>query len=331
MATSSVNGNANGMRSGAKTLLLLSLPLNVRILEALGEGSTGQTDLLRACGSPPQSTMRSQLARFVDAEIVEKQRRNRFPSTLEYELTPAGRELLDVAGVLERWLANGPQGPLKPASSDAKAAIRALADAWSSTILRAIAAGPRSLTQLDELISSLNYPSLERRLTALRLIELITARDSAGRGTPYGATTWLREGIAPLVAALCWERRHDQAAPPPTRVDIEATFLLALPLIRLPGDSGGACRLAVELNNGDENRRFAGVLIEIAGGSITSCVTGVRGEADAWAVGPVGAWLNAVAGGDTASMELGGDGRLARTAVEGLHQALFAQAKIHAG
>lgn len=330
MASSSVNDNGVGVRSGAQTLLLLAVPLNVRILEALRTGETGQVDLLRSCGSPAQSTLRAQLRRFVEAGIVEQRRRNRFPGALTYELTPAGRDLHELATALRNWLGRAPQGPLELGSGEAKAAIRAMADGWSSTLLRAIAGGPRSLTELDALISSLNYPSLERRLTAMRLVGLVSARDSTGRGTPYGATPWLRSGIAPLIAAMRWERNHDQAAPPPTRLDVEAVFLLALPLIRLPGDAAGTCRLAVELNNVDESRRFAGVLIEIAGGSIASCVTGVRGEADAWAVGPVGAWLAAFTAGDTASMELGGDGRLARSVVDCLQRTLFGQATVGA-
>ncbi len=45
-------------------------------------------------------------------------------------------------------------------------------------------------------ISSLSYPSLERRLAAMRLAGLIEARPGNGRGTPYAVTDWLRRGIA---------------------------------------------------------------------------------------------------------------------------------------
>ncbi len=46
-------------------------------------------------------------------------------------------------------------------------------------MLRALAAGSLSLTELDRLIGALSYPSLERRLVAMRLAGLVGARADA--------------------------------------------------------------------------------------------------------------------------------------------------------
>jgi DNA-binding HxlR family transcriptional regulator len=323
LTADTVNGSGNGARSGAQTLVLLAAPLNVLILQSLHEGPKQQSDLLRTTGAPAQSTLRTQLKRLVEAGTIEKHRRNRFPGVLEYELTPSGHELLFVVAALEGWLCQAPEGELALDSRAAKAPIKALAEGWSTTMLRALAAGPLSLTELDRIISSLSYPALERRLAALRLASLIEARESNGRGTPYAVTNWLRQGVAPLAAAARWERHHaPRTTPPIGRLDVEAAFLLTVPLLQLSADLSGTCRLAVEIPNGRE-RRAAGVMIDIEEGKITACATRLRVEADAWALGSPRGWLDAVVGRDTAQLELGGDHRLAGAVLHLLHGALF--------
>jgi len=323
LTENTVNGSRNGARSGAQTLVLLSAPINVLILQALAEGPRQQAELRRAAGAPAQTTLRAQLKRLSEIGAIEQRRRNRFPGALEYELTPAGKELLPVLDALEHWLAKSPDGPLTLGGSEAKAAIKALADGWSTTMLRALAAGPLSLTELDGVISSLSYPALERRLAAMRLAGLIAPRPGNGRGTPYAVTNLLRWGIAPLTAAVRWERRNLPLATAPLgQIDAETAFLLTVPLLRPPAEMSGSCRLAAETPNGGK-RRLAGVVVEVSRGVIGSCVTTLQGHTDAWALGSFAAWLDAVIEHDTDRLEVGGDGSLARALLDGLHEALF--------
>jgi DNA-binding HxlR family transcriptional regulator len=304
--------------------VLLATPLNVLILQALADGPKQQSELRRRAGSPAQTTLRAQLKRLIAIGAIEKHRRNRFPGVLEYELTACGQELLFVCETLEDWLGNAPDGSLTLGTGAAKAAIKALAEAWSSTMLRALAARPFSLTELDDMIGSLSYPSLERRLAALRLAGQVEARRGNGTGTPYGVTAWLRQGVAPLAAAARWERRHlPQDTSPISRLDTEAFFLLAVPLLQPPQELSGSCRMAAELPDGGQGH-LAGVIVELEsdGGEI-GCTTQLKSHADAWAVGSSAAWLNAVIEHDVDSLELGGDCQLARALIEGLHEALF--------
>lgn len=314
-------------RSGAQTLEMLASPLNCAILQGLAEGPMQQSDLRRRAGSPAQTTLRAQLQKLAQTGAIEKHRRNRFPGVLEHELTDAGRQLIEVARVTERWLAEAPDEPLALGSPGAKAALKALIAGWSSTMLRALAARPLSLTELDGLITALNYPSLERRLAAMRLVGQIEPCPGKHNGTPYAVTGWLRHGVAPLVASVQWERRHLAGLTPPiTPIDAEAAFLLALPLLRVPAELHGACRLGVEMSNGRE-RRLVGALAHVDHGRVPSCSVRLRGSADAWATGPVNAWLQAVIAADTSGLELGGDQRLARALVTGLNGALFGLAR----
>jgi DNA-binding HxlR family transcriptional regulator len=318
-----VNGSGNGARSGAQTLGLLVAPLNALILRALADGPTQQAELWRETSSPAQTTLRAQLKKLVEIGAIDKQRRNRFPGVLEYELTASGRGLLAVADALDRWLGQSPEASLQLGGNAAKAAIKALAEGWSTTMLRALAATPLSLTELDRVISSLSYPSLERRLAALRLTGQVEARASNGRGTPYAVTAWTRQGIGPLAAAARWERCHvPHNTAPLGRIDAEAVFLLTVPLLSLSEEISGSCRMAMEVP-GSDGRRLAGVVVGVERGRIESCTSRLQGTPDAWALGSATAWLEAIVDADTDRIEPGGDSRLARALLDCLHLALF--------
>jgi DNA-binding HxlR family transcriptional regulator len=312
------------VRAGGYALSLLSVPLNVHVLQALAEESRSLTDLRRAVGSPPQTTMRGHLRTLTEIGVLKRRRQSEFPGALDFELGGPGRDLLRVADILQGWLAAAPDGPIPLGSVAAKSAIKALVEGWSSTVVRAVAARPLSLTDLNRLISEHNYPSLERRLGALRLAGLIEACPGKTRGTPYTVTDWLRRGVGPLAAAARWERAYvieDTAAI--GRIDIEASFLLAVPLLSLPPEVSGACRLAVEIRSNGGEPGLAGVFVEIEEGRVRSCVCRLQGEATAWASGTPKSWMRAVDEGGTDSLEIGGDWDLATAVLGGMKRALF--------
>lgn len=318
-----VNGSGNGARSGAQTLVLLAMPLNALLLPALADGAKQQSELLEASGSPAQTTLRTQLRRLAAIGAVEKRRHNGFPGMLEYELTAAGNDLLLVLETLRGWLERAPGEPLQLGSGAARSAVKALAEGWSTTMLRTLAVGPHSLTELDRVIGALSYPSLERRLAAMRRAGQVEAVSGSSRGTPYAVTDWARRGVAPLAVAARWERRHLPAQSPPIgRIDVEAAFLLTSPLLRLEDSVSGSCRMAVEIGKG-RGRQLAGVLVEIEEGKVASCTTRLQGTPDAWALGSINGWLAAAVEGDTDRIEPGGDSRLVRMLLDALHRTHF--------
>jgi DNA-binding HxlR family transcriptional regulator len=320
-------GAENGARAGTQVLKLLSTPLNAHVLQALAEGPRSLVDLRREAGSPPQTTMRGHLRKLTETDVLVRRRQNDFPGSLDFELTPKGLELWGVARVLGGWLRAAPEGPLPLGSAAAKSVINALVEGWGTSMVRALAARPLSLTELNGLINGVSYPSLERRLGAMCLAGQIERTSGQGRGTPYAVTDWLRHAIGPLGAAARWERAHATAETAPIRrLDVEAAFLLAIPLLNLPEEASGACRLAVEVGstNGD---RLAGVLVEVEEGRIASCVANVQGHADAWASGSAPAWLRAVIEQNTERLEMGGDCQLARALLDGFHGTLFGVAR----
>lgn len=306
------------MRAGAFALCLLSVPLNVHVLEALEEEPKSLIDLRQAVGSPPQTTMRGHLRTLTELGVVERRHDREFPGRVDYELAGPGRRLLEVARVVQSWLDRAPDGPIELGTPAGKSTIKSLAEGWSSGVVRALAAKPLALTELSLVITGLSYPSLERRLGAMRMAGLIERCPGNGRGTPYAVTAFLRAAMTPLAAAARWERTLlPSEAAPLGRIDVEAAFLLVLPRLRLPEELSGTCRLVVELR-GNGERRFAGVLVGVEEGKLVSCQTRLEGEATAWTVGTSPAWLCAGLEGDIEELEVGGDCDLAYALLRGL-------------
>jgi DNA-binding HxlR family transcriptional regulator len=312
------------VRAGAQALTLLSVPLNVQVLTALKSGPKPLVELRRAAGSPPQTTLRKQLLSLTDLGILERHQQQGFPGSVEYKLSRPGRAFLKVAEAAQNWLELSPHGPHELGTQAAKSSIKALVDGWSSTIIRAFAAKPLSLTELDRLIANIPYPTLERRVGAMRIAGQIAVSARDGRTRPYAVTPWLRRGIAPLAAAVDWEALFNaEKRVPPTGLDIESAFLLSVPRLCLRDTLSGSVRLVVQFRTNHGDTRLAGVMVVIDEGEIRSCVSRLDGHADGWASGSLGPWLNATIRGQRDSLEIGGECDLARAVVDGLHESLF--------
>lgn len=305
-------------RTGAQALSLLAAPLHIHTLKALEEGPKGLLDLHRAVGSPPQSTMRVYTRTLEERGILERRRQNEFPATAEYAITPAGKALLKVAVLLQEWLHAAPDGPILLGSVAAKSGTKAMVEGWSSNIVRAIAARGMSLTDLNVLIPKISYPTLERKLSAMRVAKLVKAQSGNGRGTPYGATAWLRRAVVPLTSAVAWERKFiPESTVQIGRLDVEAAFLLSIPLIDLDPEVTGTCRLSVEVRSGSDPV-FAGVLIRVTEGKVVSCTSRLDGDAQASATGTAPAWIRQMNGGPSGQLAMNGDFSLANAVTDAL-------------
>jgi DNA-binding HxlR family transcriptional regulator len=310
------------VRAGGYALSLLAAPLNVAVLQTLSESPISLSELRRSVGMPPQTTMRKHLGCLAQNGILSRRREGGFPGTVSYALQKPGANLVGVLGLLESWLARAPDGPLEIGTVAAKSAIKSMVDGWSTTLLRALAARPLTLTELDALIAGVSYPSLERRLVAMRMVGQVEAASGRGRGTPYVVTEWLRQGVGPLVSAACWERRHmAESTTPIGRLDVESALLLSLPLLRLDPEHSGACRMAVE-TVGRGTLSSVGVLAGFEEGRVACCRARLEGDAEASLSGSVSAWFRAVGEGRIDQLEAAGDQALAAAIIDGLHDTL---------
>lgn len=311
------------LRSGGHSLSLFARALHGLILRALADGPLRLADLRRAVGGPAQTTLRGNLDTLFDIGALEKLQGNGRANMVDNALTPMGRELLAVADAVDAWLAAAPGGLLQLESETGKASIKALVNGWDSTMLRALAVRPFTLTELDNLISAFSYPALERRLAAMRLAGLVTPVEGNGGGTPYAVADWLRKAMAPLLAAVRCERRHAaEETAPLTRLDVETILLLALPLIALPCSAAGVSQLAVHGGDGS-GWRSAGVRLSVEAGRIAGCTSRLEANAESWIRGSATHWLDALVDGHSEQLEVCGDRTITLDVVDNLHRALF--------
>jgi DNA-binding HxlR family transcriptional regulator len=322
-----LTGEPRGRRcwAGERPLAILTTPLNFMVLKALAERPMRLAELRRATGLPAQTTLRGHLASLEELGVLSKRPTNQMPYAVENALTPMGRDLLDVASALERWLNHAPDGPVALDTAAGKGIVKALIDGWGSTIMRSLGSAQMSLTELDRLIPDLSYPALERRLSSMRMAGLIEARESSGAGTPYAITNWARRGVVPLVAATKCERMHLQGrASPITQADIEAAFLLATPLVGLPTSVTGTCQLEVEADRTD-GREQAGVAVTVERGRVVFCNSELGSSPGDFAVGSAGRWVGAIKDGTASLLRFGGNRRVAEGVVVALHAAMIIQ------
>jgi DNA-binding HxlR family transcriptional regulator len=310
-------------RAGGYVLSLFSKALNGLILRALADGPLRLAELRRKVGGPAQSTLRGNLDNLIGIGALEKRQGNGRANMADNALTAVGAELLSVADAVESWLARSPQGPLQLESEMGKATIKALISGWDSTMLRALAVHPFSLTELDNLISAYSYPALERRLAAMRLAGFLTPVEGNNGATPYTVAGWLRRAMAPVLAAIRCERRHiADATAPLTRIDVESILLLALPLIAPAPDASGVAQLAVQ--GGDRSEwRAAGVRLQVESGQMLSCTSKLEPNPESSICGSATDWLDALVCGSSRQLTVSGDRAVTVDLVDRLHQALF--------
>jgi DNA-binding HxlR family transcriptional regulator len=313
-------------RAGSRVLSLFESPLNTRVLRAHIDGPKRVTELQRLVGSSAQSTVRAAVANLCAVGALSKQSvEGSFHAT---ELSDAGEEMLFVADVVETWLRRCPDGPIAPDSEQARDAVKALGGGWSSALMRVLANRPFTLTELDGLIPGISYSSLERRLSWMRKTGQIEPVEKAGRGTPYVVTDWLRYAIAPLCAAGRCERRHlDEESGSITAVEVEASFLLAVPLAPLRKRARGSCMLVVQTEPrepGEEEPKLVGVTVEVERGQVVFCAPEICAKPATWAVGTPETWLDVAIDGRIEDLRIGGtDPQLALDLLTGVHFALF--------
>jgi DNA-binding HxlR family transcriptional regulator len=309
-------------RPGARALSVLAVPFNGAILRQLHGGPMRLAEMHRGGASIPQSTLRARLKSLEAGGLAKRRVRKGSTGITDFELTDAGTDLLMVAAALERWLCLSPNGALDLESAGGKSAITALEAGWSSAIVGTLAIEPQCLSELATSISDVSYPALDRRLRDMRHAGQVQACERDGLGTPYEVTDWLRQGVAPLAAAARWERTHfPEETAAVTRPDIEAAFLLSLPLLQMERSLAGACRLEVEIDPRDG--RLCGALAVIGQGRVVSASADIRAPAGSWATGSTAAWAQAMTGASNDHLKLGGDKLLASALLDGLRGVLF--------
>jgi DNA-binding HxlR family transcriptional regulator len=270
--------------------------------------------------------MHNRLKDLVELGALDRRRTGSFPREGVYELTGDGERMLDLERTVVRWLADAPEGELRLGTPAAKRVIDTLVAGWNTSIVTSLAGHPNSLTELDRLVESVPYPSLERRVIALREAGLISVAEGVGPGTPYEATTWLRQAAAPLLAAAVAEHRSSTLSSLQAP-EMRAVLLLAAPLVRLPSRSRGKLAVVVypeSTTEGEpESSAPIGANLSIRKGRVVDFTMGIDEAAPNWALGTPSYWSDAALDGIVDRLRVGGvKPRLGLDLATGVHRNL---------
>lgn len=255
-----------------------------------------------------------------------------------YGVSEGGREMLAIAAAIERWLAFAGDARLEYGSELGERAVISLAESWSAGVVHLLAREPHSFDELHSAVPGLSRRALRRCIAKMEATGQLVAFPAGGEGVLYMLTDWVRAGIGPLIAAARLERRDPIGGMVPIdALDVEAGFRLSLPLVELPEELHGSCRLGVNLREQDAERgdeqdppdRLIGISAKIERGRVVSCETGLDEKADAWAAGSAGEWLDTVIEPKAKAVRTGGDAWLTGAVITALHRALFGGPKEH--
>jgi DNA-binding HxlR family transcriptional regulator len=299
------------------------------VLRAHAQGPQRCRDLQEAARSFAEATIRDAVRNLCRLGALERHGVSGARNAVVTSLTPTGEEMLAVADALDTWLGRCPMGPIKLVDGSAKTAVKALAEGWSSNLMRELAVAPRTLTELSSLVSEISYPAMERRITWMRKAGQVSPLPEDARGTRYVPDDWLRLGIAPLAVASRCEQRDMEDATAIGNREIEALLLLGLPLVSLRSRASGSCLLtSIEGTvTAEEGAGVAGVEVAVAGGEIVLCIpTALEAEPDTWAIGTPDAWLEVLIEGRIGRLRIGGaNSRIARALTRDMHRRLFVE------
>lgn len=327
------NGAGEGgfkARAGALTLMYLASPMERSVLLTLLAEATTGARVLDELEAPDLDDPAAIAAIFNDPYLLEPADPDHPPGApigpdTMLQPTPAGREVPFVGVVLQQWLNRCPEGPVE-LGPEAGPVLAPLLTGWCSMVTHALAAEPLTAVETHDAIQVLDLDTVEARIESMEEAGQVEALPGPEGEPRYAVTEWLRLGIAPLAAAARMELRHppgDTAAV--AALDVEASFLLTLPLLELPDDLSGSCSMAVELDEG-VNGSPAGVTAQVENGRVVSCERRLEDDADAWAAGSAADWLDTLIEPTTDQVRSGGDHRLAGALLHALHETLFGMA-----
>jgi hypothetical protein len=136
------------------------------------------------------------------------------------------------------------------------------------------------------------------------------------------APEWLRLAIAPLAAAARLELLLPPGETAPIApADVEAAFLLALPLVELPEELHGSCRLTVRVPG--RPPELAGVVVLVEEGELITISTDLTMDSPNFASAGPAAWIDTLIDPSVAAVDFSGDPQFAFRLLYGLHEALF--------
>ena len=244
---------------GVHALKLLAEEWMVAVLCALSDGALRPTELERRLTDAGHSVVMRRLRHLLDNQLVSCERRPGrppqarsagTPHEARYDLTDAGRALLEVIAEAGRWEQTWCSQAERDGSPGALA-IKLTADEHMRKITLRLADGPLRTTELDGRPPDLCRSALRRRLRELVLAGLLKRRER-GRTPMYELTDGARHLALVAMLAGRWECRWSTPPYPTPGRDLNDLMHMLAPVAHVPKPMVGICQLHFDTVGADD-------------------------------------------------------------------------------
>ena len=282
---------------GVHALQLLAEQWMVPILGALAGGALRPAELEHALPDAGHSMVMRRLRHLLDSELVTYEHRPGLPPhartagiphEAHYNLTDAGRTLLEVTAEAGRWEdtrcsqdeRHGPAGTL---------AIKLTADHHTRKITLLLADGPLCTKDLERQAPDLGRKALQRRLRELVLAGLLK-RGKRGRVALYELTDGARHLALVAMLAGRWEWQWSRPEHPTPGRDLDKLLHMLAPVAHIPEPIAGVCQLHLDAGGADD----PDIYLAAQAGSVLALADAPAGPPEAFGHATPEAWCDAL-------------------------------------
>jgi DNA-binding HxlR family transcriptional regulator len=261
---------------GVPVLKLLAEEWMASVLRGLADGALRPAELERRLPDAGHSVVMRRLRHLLDNELVTYEHlpgqpphahSAGIPHEAHYDLTDAGRMLLEVPAEADRW----EQAWCSQAERREPAetlAIKLTADEHTRKIGLLLADGSLSTNDLDRRAPDLCRSALRRRLRELVLAGLLERR-ARGRTSLYELTARARHLAHVATLAGRWEWQWSRPQQPAPGRDLDRLLHMLAPVARIPEPIAGICQLHLDARGADSPDIYlaarAGNVLALAG------------------------------------------------------------------
>jgi len=296
----------------------------IAILWCLADGSMRPAQLESVLPGLGRSLVMRRLRKLSESGLVHRERGpgsdghgEDEPGHVEthYELTEAGRTLLEVAAEAARW-ERAWAAPSLRSRPPGSGAIALMSDLSVRRLMSTLADGALDTRELDAILTELGRSALRRRLRDLALAGLLERR-KFGQSRRYELTLPARRLTSVAMVAGRWEwqwMKPEQLLP---GSDLTELLRMVAPAARLRESVTGICQLRIEIKHG----RDTDIFLAAHGGSVRALALPPSVPPQAVGYAPPDVWCDTLLAREGA-ISASGDERLLDEIVEALNRAL---------
>jgi DNA-binding HxlR family transcriptional regulator len=282
---------------GVRALKLLGERSMVAVLRALAEGALRPAALEQRVPDAGHSLVMRRLGHLLENDLVTYERRPGLPPNAHsagtphqarYDLTDAGRTLLEVTQEAGRWEQTWCSQDERREPADTLA-IKLAADKHMRKITLLLADGPLCTRDLEKRTPDLGRSALLRRLRDLVLAGLLERRER-GRSPLYELTSGARHLALVAMLAGRWEWQWSRPEHPAPASELHELLHMLAPVAHIAEPIAGICQLHLDAGGVDE----PDIYLAAGAGRVLALADAPLGPPEAFGHASPEAWCDAL-------------------------------------